>query len=91
MICVLWQEQDKEKTVSLIFKYTTTIGVREAKMHRYVLDRNVTAKETPYGIVRRKDSSGYGVTRSKYEYEDLTRIARERDIRIEDVIAAVKD
>ena len=91
MICVLCQEQDKEKTVSLIFKYTTTIGVREAKMHRYVLDRNVTAKETPYGIVRRKDSSGYGVTRSKYEYEDLTRIARERDIRIEDVIAAVKD
>ena len=34
-------------------------------------------------------SRGYGVSRSKYEYEDLARIAREQDVCIEDVIAAV--
>ena len=91
LIRVICREQDKEKLVVLIFKYTTTIGVRETKMHRYILDRNVTTLETPYGTIHRKDSSGYGVIRSKYEYEDLARIAREHGICIEDVIASLKD
>lgn len=90
LIRVMCREQDKEKLISLIFKYTTTIGVRETKMQRYILDRDVTTLETPYGTIRRKDSSGYGVRRSKYEYEDLARIAREHDIRMEDVIAAIE-
>lgn len=90
LIRVMCREQDKERLISLIFKYTTTIGVRETKMQRYILDRDVTTLETPYGTIRRKDSSGYGVRRSKYEYEDLARIAREHDIRMEDVIAAVE-
>ena len=90
LIRVMCREQDKERLISLIFKYTTTIGVRETKMQRYILDRDVTTLETPYGTIRRKDSSGYGVRRSKYEYEDLARIAREHDIRLEDIIAAVE-
>ena len=89
LIRVMCREQDKEKMVPLIFKYTTTIGVRETKTQRYVLDRNVATLETLYGTVRRKDSYGYGVNRSKYEYEDLARIAREHNASIEDVIAAV--
>ena len=91
LIRVMCREQDKEKMVPLIFKYTTTIGVRETKMQRYVLDRNVTTLETSYGTIHRKDSYGYGVNRSKYEYEDLARIAREHNASIEDVIAAVAE
>jgi len=86
LFCVICREQDREKMVSLIFRYTTTIGIREARMHRYVLDRSVTTLETPYGAVRRKDSSGYGVTRSKYEYEDLARIAEENGISIAEAV-----
>lgn len=89
LIRVMCREQQKEHLIYLMFKHTTTIGVRESKTQRYVLDRNVTTLETPYGTVRRKDSYGYGVNRSKYEYEDLARIAREHDISIEDVVAAV--
>ena len=59
-------------------------------MHRYVLDRMVTELETPYGVVRRKDSSGYGIARSKYEYEDLSRIAREKGIAIADAAALIE-
>lgn len=90
LIRVMCREQDKGKLVPLIFKYTTTIGVREAKTQRYVLDRDVATLETPYGTIRRKDSKGYGVCRSKYEYEDLARIAREHDMCLEDVIAAAE-
>ena len=90
MIRVMCREQDREKLVPLIFKYTTTIGVRETKMQRYVLDRNVTTLETPYGSVRRKESYGYGVNRAKYEYEDLARIARARNASIGDVVAGIE-
>lgn len=70
--------QDRERMVELLFRYTTTIGIRESVTRRYVLRRKTVLVDTPYGQVRRKDSAGYGVTRSKYEYEDLARIAKER-------------
>ena len=49
-------------------------------MNRYVLDRRIETAETPYGPVRRKISAGYGVTRVKYEHDDLARIADEQGI-----------
>lgn len=35
-------------------------------------------------------SVGYGVARAKYEYEDITRIAREREMSLADVTAHIK-
>ena len=90
LIRVLCKEQDKEKILGLIFRHTTTIGVREAKMQRYVLDRKVTAVETPYGTVHRKDSAGYGVKRTKYEYEDIAAIARGKGVSLEEVAALIE-
>ena len=90
LIRVLCRERDKEKMLGLIFRHTTTIGVREAKMQRYVLDRKMTAVETPYGTVRRKESAGYGVKRTKYEYEDIAAIAREKGISLEEVAALIE-
>jgi hypothetical protein len=85
LIRVMCKEQDKEKIIGLLFKYTTTIGVREAVTHRYILNRKIETVQTPYGEVRRKVSSGYGVSRSKYEYEDLARIAKEQKISLDEV------
>ena len=72
--------------LSLLFRHTTTIGVREVPTQRYILDRKMQTLETPYGPVRRKDSSGFGVSRSKYEYEDLARIAKETGMSIAEVM-----
>ena len=85
LIRVMCPETDREKMVELLYRHTTTIGIRETKTRRYVLDRKTVALETPYGTVHRKDSSGYGVTRSKLEYEDLARIAREQGMSLEEV------
>ena len=76
------EEAEKERFVSLIFKYTTTIGIRELISERYILDRESKVLSTPYGNVRCKSVRGYGTERSKLEYEDLARIAREYDISI---------
>ena len=43
--------------------------------------------QTRYGGIRKKISRGYGVTREKYEYEDLARAAREHDISVSQVTA----
>lgn len=85
LICVLCREQDREKMIGLLFQYTTTIGVREVLMNRYVLERRMETVSTPYGEVRRKISSGYGVSKMKYEYDDLSRIAEERNISLDEV------
>ncbi len=91
LIRVMCREQDREKMLRLIFKYTSTIGVRETPTHRYILDRRTETAETPYGEVRRKISSGYGVSRAKYEYDDLARIAREQALSIEEVRKLLED
>ncbi len=85
LICVLCRAQDREGILNLLFRHTSTIGVRETAVHRYVLDRRTEKVETPCGEVRRKISSGYGVSRSKYEYEDLAGIAREKNLSLEEV------
>lgn len=85
LLRVMCAEADEEKLVGLLFKHTSTIGVRKTVTHRYILDRRIETVQTPYGEVRRKVSSGYGTTRIKYEYEDLARIAKERDISIDEV------
>ncbi len=85
LLRVMCREQDKETILHLLFKHTTTIGVREAVVHRYILERDIETIQTPYGEVRRKVSSGYGVFRAKYEYDDLSRIAKEQDISLDEV------
>ena len=85
LIRVICAEKDRDEMVRLLFRYTTTIGVRETLTRRYVLHREIVTLDTPYGPVRRKDVSGYGVTRSKYEYDDLSRIAAERGVSVEEV------
>lgn len=83
LIKVMCRESDKEKIIETVFKYTTTIGIRENMMKRYVLDRHIETVETEYGPVHCKLSTGYGVTRKKYEYDDIARIAKEKGISLE--------
>lgn len=78
LLTVLCREQDRAAMAREIFCQTTTLGVRVTLCSRYVLERSVETVQTPYGPVRKKTASGYGVTRSKPEYDDLARIAREK-------------
>lgn len=90
LIKVMCREKDKEAVIRSIFKHTTTIGVRENTFHRYVLDRHIEESRTAYGTIRCKVSSGYGVERRKYEYDDVSRIAKEENISIGEVFAKLK-
>lgn len=85
LLCVLCEETKKDEIVRLLFQYTTTLGIRESVSRRYMLERSVSRADTPVGPVRQKLSQGYGVTRAKYEYEDLARIAREKNLSLSEV------
>ena len=91
LIRVLCKPEEKEKMVQVFFAHTSTIGIRETLFSRYVLERKIVTVETPYGPVRCKISEGYGVTRKKFEYEDLARIAREQNISLAEAEARVKE
>ena len=91
LLCVMCREADRQRMTELLFRHTTTIGIRESVSRRYTLQRTVTAVDTPWGTVHRKDSAGYGVSRQKYEYEDLARIAREKGVSLADVIRMAED
>ena len=67
---------DREKMVELLFRHTTTLGVRESTFRRYTLSRESKTIQTPDGDIRVKVSTGYGVAREKPEFEDLAKIAR---------------
>ena len=86
LLSVMCNEAKKDEMVSIIFKYTTTLGVRENVSKRYTLKREIIKKETPFGEIRIKKSEGFGVVREKYEYEDLARIANEKNISIDDIL-----
>ena len=60
-------------------------------MNRYILDREIKVIDTPYGKVRCKTSKGYSVSKVKYEYDDLSRIASENNISIEDAKKLIEE
>ena len=91
MLTVLCKEANKEEMVRLIFRHTTTLGIREKRCERYVLERSIDTVDTPYGKIRRKVSTGYGVQRVKLEYDDLARIAKEQSMSLSEVIAKVME
>lgn len=90
LINVMCRENDKKTIIQTIFKHTTTIGIRENMLRRYVLDRHMETVETAYGSVRCKVSSGYGVERKKYEYEDISSIAKENNLSMEAVLLKIE-
>ncbi|MCL2043982.1 MAG: nickel pincer cofactor biosynthesis protein LarC [Treponema sp.] len=77
---------DKEKMVSLIFRHTSTLGIREYTSRRYALQKEQTEVQTKFGSVKVKTSFGYGVKKTKPEYEDIAGIARKKSISLQDVL-----
>jgi len=85
MLTVLASEADRERMASEIFRHTTTIGIREEKVRRYVLDRKNVTYSTSRGEVRAKEVSGYGTSRRKLEFDDVAKLAEAGESSIREV------
>ena len=94
LLTVMCREEDMERIAGLIFRNTTTLGMRVYHCERMILERSEKTLHTEFGDVRCKEASGYGVVRSKLEYDDVRRLAKSsgRSIReIRDIIENMED
>lgn len=94
LFTVMCREEDRERIAGLIFRNTTTLGMRVYHCERMILERSEKTLHTEFGDVRCKEASGYGVVRSKLEYDDVRRLAKSsgRSIReIRDIIEKMED
>lgn len=94
LLTVMCREEDRERIAGLIFRNTTTLGMRVYHCERMILERSEKTLHTEFGDVRCKEASGYGVVRSKLEYDDVRKLAKSsgRSIReIRDIIENMED
>jgi len=92
LLSVLCKTEDRDRMVELIFRETTTLGIRILPQERWVLDREWRQIETEYGPVRIK----LGLLRGEIvniapEYEDLKSIAGRRKLPLKQVRQRVLD
>lgn len=75
----------KDGIVKAIFKHTTTLGIREKKCERYILERSEDPIATKYGEIGVKTASGYGVSRRKAEFEDIKKAAEVSGLSLDEI------
>jgi uncharacterized protein (TIGR00299 family) protein len=81
LTCVC-NEDKADIFAALMLKHTTSFGVRKIILNRYMLERVIETKQTPFGEVKLKTGKGYGVIKSKLEYEDTAALAKKHDCSI---------
>lgn len=85
LLTVICREEDRERMIGLVFRHTSTIGIREKRCGRVILKRREYVVHSALGDVRTKESSGYGVVKKKPEYEDIKKIAEEKEMSVWEV------
>ncbi|MGN0182417.1 MAG: nickel pincer cofactor biosynthesis protein LarC [Candidatus Ornithomonoglobus sp.] len=85
LLTCMCREDEREKILKLIFKHTTTIGIREYICNRYILDKKVKTVSSNHGEIKVKESGGWGVRKIKAEYDDLEAIAVRNNIPLTDI------
>lgn len=79
-INVICSEEDVKKLEKLIFRETTTIGIRRVKMERSVLKRESITVETPYGSAKVKRCFVGDEIRNYPEYDSIIEICKKENL-----------
>jgi uncharacterized protein (TIGR00299 family) protein len=88
LVTLMCESASVNKLIDLIFRETTTIGVRTHEVRRRTLEREIVPVETPLGEVRMKVSRMNGtMLNATPEYEDCRKIAAQKGVPLKQVIA----
>lgn len=91
LLTVLSGEKEKDKLTEIIFRESTSIGVRHYCAARTCLERKIARVKTPLGPVRVKVSTLNGKTVNiQPEYEDCKKIAEKKKLPLREVMDEVK-
>lgn len=90
LVTILSKPEQREALTDLMFRESTTIGVRYSEIDRECLDRETVDVPTPLGLVRFKVARRAGrLLNAQPEFDDVTRLASERGLPLKDVQAIV--
>ena len=85
---VIGQPEDKDRLSSIIFKESTTLGIRFNYSQRSILTRGELMVESPWGKMRvKKVINQGGKTTLLPEYEECRRVAKANNLALRDVYA----
>lgn len=90
-ISVLCNEEQIEKMNAILFRETTTIGVRRFPVEREVLERRIEEVTTPYGQAKVKVCLLEGKEMHYPEYESVKKLAKEQGMAYGDAYQMVKE
>jgi uncharacterized protein (TIGR00299 family) protein len=90
VISVICETNKAGELETVFFRETGTFGIRRHTATRSKLHREAVTVETPWGPVQAKRGWRDGVELLTPEYEDCARIARQNNVPLRDVYAAVK-
>jgi hypothetical protein len=90
LVCMC-RPEDREAMASLMFKHTTTIGIRQYDCSRMILDRHMEERHTPWGDVAVKVCSGYGTEKTKGEFDQMAQMARDNDLSLMEIKKKLND
>jgi uncharacterized protein (TIGR00299 family) protein len=86
LLTVLTKPQDEAKLREMIFRESSTLGIRVRREERYALPRRYQAVDTPWGEVRMKIAGNGKALQYAPEYEDCRRIAAEHAVPLKTVM-----
>lgn len=87
---VICKKEDAEKLEEIIFRGTTTIGIRRMYMERSILKREAAEIDTPFGKMKVKVCSLQDGKRIYPEYEEVVRICRETGLSYYEVVKNIQ-
>lgn len=88
LMTIVARPGDREALSEIVFRESTTIGVRYQEMSRDCLDREMVTVATTVGPVRFKVARRHGqIMNAQPEFEDLAKLAAERSIPIKEIQA----
>jgi uncharacterized protein (TIGR00299 family) protein len=88
VLCDTGAEKNIEE---ILFKETSSLGIRKYSVEKLILDRKIEQIKTKYGQVKIKSAFYKNrLIKSKPEYEDCIRIAKEKNIPINEVYRMVE-
>lgn len=76
VLTCLCRPGDADRLAREMLRHTSTFGVRRTDCPRYAMSVSSAEVETVYGSVPRKTGTGYGLVKSKPEYEAMAESAR---------------
>ena len=88
LLTILSSPDLRQNLVSIVFRETTTIGVRYHEVTRERLEREIITVQTPVGAIRFKIARfGGHIVNASPEFEDCLRVASEKGLAVKDVQA----